>query len=1184
MTGDCDKKNPLTRDGVTQLQRMLKTLDPSYVAVDEQRMEDLLVFAKKYADYVKYYDRNNANNSKENWVDFFENNVAVLLAAIAKEDIRSTRENYEQLLRTVKDVSSNANYKEILRFILNIAIKIDEWYSQSIEGQALNHDLNIIIKSSLSHAVKKLISFDKGASVLSGWTPLDLSYNILSEVWWSPDREIQKDINDIPEDKTIYKGGNKKKKILSALDHVNSLFEIHYGALSKIIGVVPEYLKEVIEKHPYHEPHIALFLSFLQLFKYAQNHLNKTTKRHLDFYYRDILQAKERSEDPNHVHIIFELAKQASSHVIKSGTLLKAGKDSTGVEVLYKTDREMAANKAGIKYLKTAFIDRSDNYRIYSAPVANSGDGIGGDFRSDEAKWKTLGESQFDSKSQTYLEEEERTMQFAEIGFAVTSPILLLNEGTRKVVITLHTDNQLTSTDISTDTFNIYFSGEKEWIKADITNQSNVNIDNKAIVLMIDIDASAAPVVAHDSKVLSGAFDTKYPVLKIILNNRSNNDFGYVKLKGLQVSAIGLSVEAYSIQSLILQNDYGMMDAVKPYYPLGTEPTLGSKFYIGSKEVFQKKLTYLKLSLDWKDVPSDDIGDHYANYGLTPSPTKSDFEAQYSMLINKSWQTLNNVDGEKSLFNTTDSQSVQEITFQDEFANNLQNYYAKVISEELTEYKIGVERGFIRLELTHPKDFAFGHKQFRDAYAKAVVKYANDTSDTNKGLIPKEPYTPQIDSLKLDYKSSETVDLQSTGDFDKRTVKFFHVYPFGEKEVHKKLEDFQYLLPQFQHKIDEETYKESEGELYIGVSDLAPAQNLSILFQMAEGSANPDLEKQTINWSYLSNDQWQSFKDDELLSDSTNDLITSGIITLAVHKSASSNNTILPSGLHWLRGCVHEKSGAVCDTIDIRAQAVQVSFKNKGNDPSFLGQSLPAETISKLKVKVANIKSVSQPYASFGGRVAEQSSGYYRRVSERLRHKARAVNIWDYERIVLENFPSIYKVICLNHTSECSETAPGSVTIVPISNLRNKNAVDILKPATSVNTLYEIKEYLSKIMSHFVKLEVVNPSYEQVHTRFEVKFYEGKDKGFYAKKLNSDIKKFLSPWAFSEGADISFGGKIHGSYIINFIEERDYVDYITNFELYQKINDVMSSYPLEEVVATSSRSIITSSDQHDIRI
>lgn len=1192
MNCEYDLKNPLLRDGTSQKQRYVSSLDPSYVSVDERNMDELLLYTRKYADYVRHYDRKNDPNTTESWAEFFKNSIAILIAEIKTKDLDAVRGKYIALRKEIEGKSINDNnkainkkYKALLQYVINIAKQIDDWYSRSIETLSLHQDLKILINSSLSNALEDLISYEKGAvDALIDWSPIEPDY-LFSKEWRIKQVSIVKD-------STIYESENidadNKEKILSALEHINSLYEVFFGALKRIVSSASDYMIEALEKYPYHQPHISLFLSFLKLFQYAQNHLNKITERHLDFYYREILQLKEKPEAPDKVHVLFELAKQVNSHKLKEGTLLKAGKDASGVDVLYKIDRDIVVNKAKVDQLKTLFIDRDDNYRIYSAPKSNSKDGLGKKFDVDEPKWKTFGENQKTGKN-LYRNEDERTMQYSEIGFAIASPIFFLNEGDRTIIIKLHIVNTLFQNDMDINTFKIYLSGEKEWIEVEPDNIT-IDIPNVLITITINLQPSNPPVIAYNANDLGGTCDTVFPVMKIILNNNPQEKpvYAYEKLKDLTVTQIDLEVKVgvneddndkIGVKNLVLQNDFGVLDPVKPFLPFGPTPAIDSSLYIGSKEIFQKRLKYLELEIDWKDVPTDDLTVHYANYGTHKPEQNSDFKAQFKILIDKDWKNLNS---QKDLFATNVKEKHQVIfnCNKDNVFDVLDDYGAEVIREELTEYKSDTKRGFIKMELKLPF-IAFGHRIFRDVYTKSIIRYADDPSPTNEGLIPNEPYTPQINSITLNYKAKESIDLQDIHNFEQRTTKVFHIYPFGHKEVHKKLEEPLYLLPQFESTVDD-IQQEDEGELYIGVSKLEPQQNISLFFQVAEGSSDPVLTKEEVNWSYLSQNTWLPFQKDEIMSDTTNGLITSGIITFAIPKEANKDNTVLPAKLHWLRASVHQNSRAVSDMIDIQAQAVQASFTNNDNDPYFLAQSLPKETISKLQVKDAAVKTVTQPYASFNGKIKEQSSQFYTRVSERLRHKARTVNIWDYERLVLEKFPSLYKAKCLNHTNSSSEVVPGSVTIVTISNVRNKNAVDKLKPMTSVNTLEEIKTYICKLKSRFVTLEVVNPLYEEIQTKFKVRFHEGKDKGFYTKQLNEDIKKFLSPWAFDEGADITFGGKIHGSYIINFVEERDYVDYITDFELYQIVNNVRTPH-IEEAVAKTSRSILVSYNKHDIK-
>ncbi|MGB3075871.1 MAG: hypothetical protein WBB36_11150, partial [Chitinophagales bacterium] len=480
---------------------------------------------------------------------------------------------------------------------------------------------------------------------------------------------------------------------------------------------------------------------------------------------------------------------------------------------------------------------------------------------------------------------------------------------------------------------------------------------------------------------------------------------------------------------------------------------------------------------------------------------------------------------------------------------------------------------------------------------------------------------------------------------------------------------------------------QEEGMLFIGLEKAKPLQSISMLFQFAEGSAkDEDHDSPEIHWSYLTYNEWRPLKEENIISDGTSGFQTTGIVKIELPQDASTNNTIISSELHWLCASVTHDSNRIPMLIDIVTQAVVVSFEDHKNDPSHFDLALPAGSISKLENPVAEVNKVVQPFASFDGKHQEIGKEFYTRVSERLRHKARAITPWDYEHIVLERFPSIYKVKCITHTDpEClcrepekraevdpvvvlpkgcgiesfevtfskesfeletvairesitkniidklksgadckiiitasstiqesskslnnsriatltkfilkadidatrissdlqengetnivtiseftlrtnntgstpvkkieevccgPQIAPGHVLLVPISNLKNRNSVNPLQPKTSRRVLLEIEAHLKKRVSPFVHVHAKNPVFEEVLVFFRVKFMAGKDKGFHLKKLNDDIVHYLTPWAFSDITEVKFGQKIYASSIINFIEERDYVDFITDF-------------------------------------
>ena len=68
----CLSQNPLVRDGVSQLQRLLNTLLPSYVQVDERTMKDLINFVQKLSKEIKFLEFDGTNVHESDWEDFFD--------------------------------------------------------------------------------------------------------------------------------------------------------------------------------------------------------------------------------------------------------------------------------------------------------------------------------------------------------------------------------------------------------------------------------------------------------------------------------------------------------------------------------------------------------------------------------------------------------------------------------------------------------------------------------------------------------------------------------------------------------------------------------------------------------------------------------------------------------------------------------------------------------------------------------------------------------------------------------------------------------------------------------------------------------------------------------------------------------------------------------------------------------
>lgn len=456
-------------------------------------------------------------------------------------------------------------------------------------------------------------------------------------------------------------------------------------------------------------------------------------------------------------------------------------------------------------------------------------------------------------------------------------------------------------------------------------------------------------------------------------------------------------------------------------------------------------------------------------------------------------------------------------------------------------------------------------------------------SEDAEAVIPNEPFTPAIQSLVLDYTATEVLTLTTQSSVDRTqgtggnraiapTYQFFHLHPF-DRVAPLDLTQETSFVPTF----------DQEGSLLIGVERLQPQTILNVLIQVAEETADTDLKTAEVHWSYLRDNTWVEFEDQQIVSDRTNGLIQSGIIQLAIPADLSRTHTTrLDPSLHWLRASVPVRSGAIPRIIGIHAQAAIATFVDEHNDPQHLATPLPAQTIAKLVTPDPAIKAIQQPYPSTGGRPHEQSKPYYTRISEHLRHKGRAITIFDYERLVLERFPEIYKVRCINHGQMAltpsqdlalRELVPGAVTLAVIPDLTQQSVANALTPKVNINLLDAIKREIQTLCSSWVDLHVVNPLYESIRVDFQVRFHAPYEANFaYSRQqLNQAIVGFLSPWSIAASPDIHFGGKVYRSSILNFVEKQPSVDHVINFKLHQG-----DRQDLREVQASTARSILVS--------
>ena len=666
----------------------------------------------------------------------------------------------------------------------------------------------------------------------------------------------------------------------------------------------------------------------------------------------------------------------------------------------------------------------------------------------------------------------------------------------------------------------------------------------------------------------------------------SNGHDFFRALVNRTLKSIKINVDVKDAKSVHIENDNGVLKANKPFFPFTSQPIKESNFYIDYQEAFAKAWTNITIKWSWKNTP-EDFEIWYKGYGNN-SINNSYFTAKKEILHKENWVSIG---ADQGLFEKTEGD-----------ATHTGQCVIQINNEGFEVDKTGP----VRLSLNK----TFLHEEFPKLYAASLIGKTTSTIHLNsanvpvsvstvstEGNIPNQPYTPIAENIRFDYTAEETRTISETSSqevYNHERIKLFHIHPFGQNEEHGYLKERSqkkgiidvydsatiktYLLPKYC----------DGGELFIGLEDADVLQNIALLVQVFEGSENPEVAsfeaQETIQWSVLCDNKWKSLKDD-ILANSTANFLRSGIIKFTIPREATTENTSLPAGYIWVRAKMHKAYDAVCKVIDIHAQAVLSVFDDQGNELSHLDNGLPAGTISKLITRISQVKGVSQPYTSFDGIPKESDEKYYRRISERLRHKNRAITLWDYEHLILQKFPEIFKVKCLNHTNipvenditKDSYVAAGDVTLIVVPDTVNKNVFDIYQPRVSKGLINKIKEYINQLNTLHVSANVINPRYEEIMVGLEVQFYEGYDKIFYSKQLEVDITKFLSPWAFDTNKDIVFGVDLHKSVLIDYMEKLSYVDYLQNIIIKKGGNNMGNV-----VVPSNPRSILVSAKTHQI--
>lgn len=1172
-----------SRSGTAQSQRMPAALAPRYFDVDELSMSQLLVMAMDSAAKVSF-----GGAAQHSWKSYFQDDEIMVIAEILATRVQGVAARFEQMLalEAAGRIDPDAPDARALLpsyLVYQWFVKLQRWSAVLLNhGGAQGADLGAMLDGLRKHMTGELSDIVE-------------FYDRLPDSGGAPAGDgIGKPLAEEPRWRVT--------QLRAAFHLVMKAVEMTQRAAA---ARLPLALRT-----GQHDPGIGMLIAFVQLYRAAQEKLNRFTERHLDFYYEQVLRVRPRGPVRDAAFLVFEPAASGVAIPIEAGTRFLAPHNRGEPDLEFVTEHQMIVSDAKVVALHTVFFERNRlsfpeaqmKELIHGAErryptacrlnrITPSGSGLAR--RSDDCEaWPLFGAPRSAASSPAGVA--------ARIGFALASNVLLMREGVReiKIVLLLGSDGKGKANTLGrrmgallrlqrrvaaaqkppgkinrhelyyrvlNRMFSISISGSEGWISiAEYSAALEVGrrgIDTLRVTIRLGADAAA--VVPYSPLLHGEQYPANCPILRFELNPLAYV-YAYGLLRGLPMVRAEVEVAVSGHRTLQLQNQIGLLSAASPFQPFGPLPAVGAYLIVGSAETACKKLTSFELVMEWGGLPrfALGLGAYYAGYAGEGAVTPfRDVRASLSVLADGAWVPGSDAERPQvTLFGAgaglagAPVAAARHVRF-DRVLPQARRIGRIDQDQAPFVYTPGARGGFFKITLAGP-DFLFGHRDYPYVLADTLSHNGQPRNRTRLRDLPAAPYTPLLDALWLNYRAGATI-VAAPGPAGETLLR---LSPLGWDAARGSGRGGDLLLPRF----------DDGGNLYIGLSASDLRAPLTLFFHLRE-DARPmvELASRTLRWSYLSDNAWRPLKPHAVRADSTHAFLRAGIVTLTLPPDISNTNTDLAAGLYWLRVSCDCDLERFCSLYSVSAHAAQVFRDLDAVAAPLAPASIAAGTITRPRQVIAGLGRVTQVTASHGGRLAESRAEMRRRTAERLRHKGQAITPDDYERLILEQFPEIDRVKCFANLSVARRPdggcCPGHVLIIGLPAFRSNGHLAEF-PRLNGYLIGQVRQFVEGHISPAVTLEVVNPVYQYIQVRCTVVLRAGADPGLYVNQLDDVISDFISPWS-RIGNTSHFGWSIRRHDIESFILAQDGVLAVSGFSMLSVSGREVDLFALKDTAA-----------------
>ena len=885
----------------------------------------------------------------------------------------------------------------------------------------------------------------------------------------------------------------------------------YYGLDQESDGYFDELLNEIkfIRKQQHSkakldgdmEPSQALLYTFISQLHIILDRFNLRWKDYSKWYIDQVLGVEAELHKPDYTWISFVKSSPQKLNIARN-TGFSYDRANPNSKVFYRLTEDIEVNNITVKKVLIVRLEKQPD--IFPENIFGCPTGL---------NVEDLSNSVLENKVNSVRSEldEDRLP----LGISICSPSLLLREGKRYVTLAFKPEKSTINTlrlkrhivrlinevqknsnqkisrndakeivliNLIHNIFDLEISTANGWSK--IKNYV-VETKGKRLCICFNMEESFSATTLCDE--LTHGISTSFPVLNIFLNHDSWL-FAYVWLKDFLIQKIEIETKVERATHLLFYNQLGEVDISKPFSPFGFSATRDAWFVLGNYEMAIKRTKSIDVHIKWQQLPQDELGlqSYYESYHQNVNNQSFQLSSRY--LSDYNWLHTKNEEN-LYLFSSVlkDAGGNPVYNSKLEEGNILKNIILEDaepirFTEDEYQYNLRAKSGFVNFSLAAP-EMGFGENVYHQLFTASLIKKKNKAINA--------PINPLIERISLTYESADSIDLTRHSLNDDNQV--YHIHPLGTSQIYPARENKPHS---FVMSFDADT------NILLALDNVLGNEYVNLYLELLPLKNEIDLSRPPlIVWYWGNGYNWERLPDTTILRNTTQNLLTSGMIRLFIPE-IESDNFRDADGLVWIRMGIVENSTNIAGITRIFSNVARV---NNEYDPRGIKEA--DYLLNCTERKLPGIDKIVQITPFIDTNTEESDVNKLIRVSEYISHRGKAVTARDYERMALQAFPEVRKIKCLPGVSS-SQTV--TLAVIPVC----KTEKEYQLPRSSPELLLNIESYFSSRTSAMVKrVSAVNPVYEKITVRCELKLnWTNNSKAVSRAVIAKLINAVIAPW------------------------------------------------------------------------